>query len=275
MSLSPPDRLQILLAPSRVHCARVTGARARLLQAASLGCAGSAGGELWRAPLNALGGLLAASSSRAASCTVTLSSNFVRYVMLPWQPALRGEAEALAAARHAFEERYGRVMTASWEVQLSQPGYGLPRLACAIDRALVEGVRAACDAANVRVTGMQPLLPAAFDHWRSHCKEDRYWFAVVEPGRLSLARIADGACRAVHTQRTMDDPAAELEAMIARDSVAAPGTANERLYVCAPQARLGWQSLFGSLDALVLEAGRKAPMERVELDRVQIERVAA
>jgi hypothetical protein len=275
VSLSPPDRLQILLAPSRVHCARVTGARNRLVQAASLGCAGSADGELWRAPLNALGRLLAASSSRAASCTVTLSSTFVRYVMLPWQPALRDEAEALAAARHAFEERYGRLMTASWEVELSRAAYGLPRLACATDRALVEGIRAACDAANVSMAGMRPLLSAAFDHWRSHCKEDRYWFAVVEPGRLSLARIADGGCRAVHTQRTMGHPGAELEAMIARDSVAAPAAAGERLYVCSPQARLGWQSLYGSLDALVLEAAGEAPMERVELERVELQKAAA
>jgi hypothetical protein len=126
---------------------------------------------------------------------VILSNHFARYAVLPWSAPLRSEEDWLAFARHAFAETYG-APAASWTIRVSRAARRKPRVACAVDTALLEsllGVPGVCS--------VQPYLMSAFNARRRRLAGRTAWFVVQEPGRLALGLIQDGEWRSVRVRQ--------------------------------------------------------------------------
>ena len=65
-----------------------------------------------------------------------LSSQFVRYAVLPWQASVFSGQDWQALGEHHLRKLFGGIAEA-WEVRVALQGYGESVVICAIDRALL------------------------------------------------------------------------------------------------------------------------------------------
>lgn len=167
-----------------------------------------------------------------ARITVTLSSDFVRYSVLPWSASLKGEADWLAYARHAFASVYGASAAGNWDLRVARASSRQPRLASAMDLRLAEALRS-----MPRVVSIQPYLMAAFNARHRAIGHRCAWFVVQERGYLTYALINKGAWRVVRRRRVGEDWQACLPWFLDRESAALTETPCHTVY------------LFGELEA--------------------------
>lgn len=158
--------------------------------------------EAWRGALEDLTRKVAALRGRA-DVTVVLSNHFVRYAVLPEQDGGATAEEELALARFQFAKIHGDRAKA-WDVRVSPEGEGA-QIACAIDAALLEGIKA-CFAKNrkARLVSVQPFLMAAFNQSRGKIPGEGAWLLLGERERTCLARVAARGWASVHNGRETD-----------------------------------------------------------------------
>jgi hypothetical protein len=126
-----------------------------------------------------------------------LSNHFVRYLLVPWSDAVRGEEEEQAYLRHHFKKIHGDRAN-DWVLRSSEARRGAPRLASAIDAALLEALKASFPkGGKARLVSVQPALMAAFNHHRGAIPASGAWLALAEPDRACVALHAGGEWRAV------------------------------------------------------------------------------
>ena len=174
-----------------------------------------AGGDDWRAALEALPAILKAHRTREAS--VVLADQFVRYALLPFNAAVRSREQWLALGRHRFGALHGAA-AATWQVQVSETSPQGARLACAVDRELIEQLSGICAASAVRLVSVEPFLVAAFNRIRRTVGSGSCWIVVEEPGRLTLALIQRGAWLAIRSRRSDERWRMVLPEILERES---------------------------------------------------------
>ncbi|HEU4442138.1 MAG TPA: hypothetical protein VFR83_08970, partial [Burkholderiales bacterium] len=129
----------------------VSGTREVQLQAVELQA------DDWRGAMPALAEILKA--HRGAEASVVVADQFTRYALLPHNDAVRSPAQWLALARHRFSALHGAI-AAEWEVKVSETAPLGARLACAVDRELIEQLAGKFVAAGVKLISVQPFLVA-------------------------------------------------------------------------------------------------------------------
>ena len=128
-----------------------------------------------------------------------VSNHLVRYALVPFNAAVVGAAATQAVARQVFRHVHGAVAD-GWAVSVTDAAPGAPRVAAAIDGTLQQGLIDAARAAHVHVAAIEPLLMTGFNAGREHLLATG-WFAVVEPGKVVLARTIDGAWHRIAAAR--------------------------------------------------------------------------
>lgn len=181
---------RIGLAASRVEAFRL-----RPFTRAQVSAQGSASVQGDAAPLAdrvaaALGLALAQAGAGRGQASVVLSNDLVHYTVLPWQAGITRPAEVQAVARLQFERLLGDAAQ-TCSVHCHEGGYGQPVLACAVDQALVDAVRATLAERGLKLVSVQPLLMAAANGLRKHLADDAA-LAIVEQDRVCLARWSGG-----------------------------------------------------------------------------------
>jgi hypothetical protein len=176
-----------------------------------------------------------------------LADQFVRYALLPWNEAVKHPEQWLALARHRFGALHGAA-AAAWDVKVTDTAPLGPRLACAVDRELIEGLASAFVTAGVNLVSVQPFLVAAFNRIRQTIGNGSCWIVVEEPGRLTLALIQRGAWVAIRSRRSDERWRIVLPEILERESaflgLDQPCT---RVIVCAqgefdPQMHDDWRA---------------------------------
>ncbi len=213
----PRHRIRVGLAPERIVLAGYSGGmRPSLARAEALCVEPRAGAARWQAAVDALPALLA---QPGCSVTVILSSQLVRYAVLPWNAALKGEDEWLAYARHRLQSVHGAAIE-DWDFRVCATAPHGPRLVSATDRALLDALEAAVGAAGGTLESVQPYLMAAFNRAAPIPGDTSFWLVIEEPGRLTLALIQDGSWRSVRSRRVDARWRHELPAILERESAA-------------------------------------------------------
>jgi len=197
----------------------------------------SDGDQSWR-PSAAL---LSALPKVSIECKLhfVLSNHFVRYVLLPWNSIVGCNGDTQNLARAQFQLAFGEA-SASWHVIVEEPRFRSTCLAMAVDGQLLAATREAATVAGLQVSGIRPYLLTALKYWRmamrQAAKRAPGWFAVFEPGRLTLlGRVQNGAA-SLHNIR-LHEPEAMLPTLhqcIATDRL--KSTLDGPVYVHAP----GW-----------------------------------
>lgn len=147
-------------------------------------CDPAYGADPWSGALAAL-----AAHKPEAPCrvTVVLANPLVRYAVVPWSEGLDSAEEEEAYVRHHFAKVYGE-RARDWELRASEAAPGAARLASAVDRRLVEEVKALFPAGGkAKLVSLQPELMSAFNQWRGAIPADGAWLVLAEPGRACVA----------------------------------------------------------------------------------------
>ena len=217
MSPSLNDSLRIGLCPDRLIFARYgRGLRPRLIAKGALSFDAGTAEEPWRAAVAALPKALEAHAQRAADATIVLSNHFVRYALLGANDRLSSREEWLEYASHHFEKTYG-ARARDWDIQIAESGAAHPRLASAIDKALLAATAAAFENGRVRLLSIQPYLMIAFNRALPSMGHSSFWFVAEEPGRLLLGLVRDGLWRSVRARQTSACWCEELPRMLERE----------------------------------------------------------
>jgi hypothetical protein len=138
-----------------------------------------------------------------ADATVVLSNHFVRYLVIPWSAQLVKPAEELNYARMRFGQIFGDAAS-EWVVNLSTAPAGVPRMAAAVDRALIEEVRTALSGSKLNLVSIQPALMSQFNAWHRQIG-DNAWLVLAERGRVLIAWIRAGQWCSVRARRINGD----------------------------------------------------------------------
>lgn len=170
----------------------------------------------WQAAVDALPAALALCGGGRPHVTVVVSNHFVRYALLPWNAALKSEAEWLALARHRFLSVHGPAAE-DWVVRVAETGHEAARLASAIDRALLAALEEKI-AGPASLASVQPYLMAAFNRVRPMLGNASRWLAIEEPGRVTLALVESGVWRAIRSRRTDEHRRLTLSEVIEREN---------------------------------------------------------
>jgi hypothetical protein len=166
------------------------------------------GERAWEAALDALRRFMAMPEpGLAGSLDVILSNHFVRYLLVPWSERIASADELQHYAAEAFADVYGDI-SGEWEVRVSPERAGAPRLAAAVDRALLDGIRQAAGGAPLRLDSVQPYLMSAYNRIARSRRDNALIFTVLEPGRVCILAAEDGRWRHVSAAAAPDDPAA-------------------------------------------------------------------
>lgn len=211
------DRVQIALGSQRIGLARYRqGLNSGLVYSDVVPLERNDHANPWQAAVDALPGILDRAGNGRPAVTVVVANEFVRYALLPWSAAIRREAEWLAYARHRYGTIHGAV-TEGWFIRIAPAAHNLPRLAAAIDSALLGALRDAVYPYGPLVS-VQPYLMAAYNHAQAALKHAASWLVIEEPDRLTLALVDGGVWRAVRTRRKEANWRIALPGLLDRES---------------------------------------------------------
>jgi len=235
VSRSWRNAVRIALTPDRVLYARYGRWRSRPLEEGELPVAINGGGS-WQAAVAVLPELLARIAPRPVDTTVVLSNHFARFMVLEANVQLVNEDEWQAYASHQFEKNFG-ARVREWAICITGGRRGGRRLACAIDRALLDAIAAAFAQSPARLESVEPYLMTAFNHALTHIRATSFWFALQEPGRLMLGLVRDGHWHRVRSRRTSERWHEEIAPLIEHENaIAADDTACAEIVVSALDA---------------------------------------
>lgn len=227
------DHLRIGICADRLVWVRFArGLRRRVVEKQEIRVTADVSGAAWAPALATLKARLGDSVSGRTEYSVVLANRFVRYVIVPWHPALMRHAERLAHARHCFKETYGEIAS-GWDVTISGAGYGEPVLASAIDQLFLAGLRDAFEGKRLR--SVQPYLTAAYGQFRKTLAKSGAgpaYFGVVDADDLSLLRLVNGSVKSVFNQRISSDWRVAMPGLLLQ--AAEDGEADRSVSVLAP-----------------------------------------
>ena len=182
-----PERLRVRISSTEI-----------LVGGKSVACDPGFGAEPWQGALATLKGL---EWTKPCQVSVVLSNHFVRYAVLPWSDALASPAEEEAYLRHHFGKIHGE-RAKGWTLRASEDRRGAPRLASAIDSALVDELKKAFPKdGKARLVSVQPELMEAANRWRDAIPREGAWLVLAEPERACLAMHREGAWRSVQNAK--------------------------------------------------------------------------
>jgi hypothetical protein len=182
-----PERVRVRISPAEV----LAGGR-------SIACDPAFGAEPWQGAVATLKSL---EWTQACPVMVVLSNHFVRYAVLPWSDGLSTQAEEEAYLRHHFGKIHGERAKA-WTLRASEDRRGVPRLASAIDSALLEELKSVFPkAGKARLASVQPELMEAINRWRDAIPAAGAWLVLAEPERACLAMHREGGWRSVQNAK--------------------------------------------------------------------------
>lgn len=212
------ERLLIGFAPDEVTFVRVKGwPRPRVTAKRAVPCDPAFGSEPWHGAATALKDAAERLRGERLDVMVAVSNHFVRYALVPWNDSLASAEEELAFARHHFARIHGE-RAKSWTLRVSEGPTDAPRVASAIDNALLEAVRGCFPpGGKMRLVSIQPYLMAAFNCWRGPLAQTGSWFLIAETGRACLALCGKDRWQAVLNTKGSFSAPEELVTLLDRE----------------------------------------------------------
>ena len=235
MSPLPRDRFEVFLSPTRVDFVRWSrGIKPKQKERQTATCMRDTELPVWQLPLAQLKQMIP--DGAGAEIAFLVSNHFVRYAVIPPYSKIETPAELYAYAAFQMKEVYGE-RVGEWEISVSSWDAGTGAVCAAVERGLLEELKAFASSGKMRLKSIKPYFTSAFDHWHKRIDHSRSWFALVESGRFCLASLEDGGWRRILNQRTMDGAEEELSVALEREALLFSGKkeASEHVYLFAPE----------------------------------------
>jgi len=210
------DELRIALTPEALAWVRYRrGFSRRVPETGVLRLPAQTEAPPWQPAVDALAQVLDAAGR--AQAAVVLSNHFTRYLVLPRNADIAGASEWDEFACHRFAAAYGAAAR-GWSLRLSASGAEAPRVASAVDAALLAQLREVFARKHVPLASIQPNLMVSFNRFRARFEGKSAWFVSHEPGRLSLGLLWQGAWHTIRNRRAGANWQAELAGLIDREN---------------------------------------------------------
>jgi len=189
----------------------------------------------WQPVVELLGAQIDARKWRNADLGVVLGGPLARYLVLPWIEKLR-DADALVFARQSFVDVHGKAAE-DWAICLGRAVRGLPRIAAAADRKMIEALHSQARVLRLKLRSVRPVLDAAAEDLARVDARMTGWLAIVESGNSCVARFRGGECMTVRTARFAEPAEQHLLAQLEQDAMCAgldSGTGKLYVYAALP-----------------------------------------
>ena len=189
----------------------------------------------WQPVVELLGAQIEARKWRNADLGVVLGGHLARYLVLPWIENLR-DADALVYARQSFVEVHGKAAE-DWAICVSRAVRGLPRIAAAVDRKMIEALHSQARVLRLKLRSVRPVLAAAVEDLARVDGRMTGWLAIVESGNSCVARFRGGECMTVRTARFAESAEQHLVAQLEQDAMCAgleSGAGNVYVHAASP-----------------------------------------
>jgi hypothetical protein len=213
VSLWSRERIEVRLAPHAIALRRLSrGTRVRELGSYHFEVEAVNGTHDWKPALAMLNSRFEALAWRKADLDVVLSGHFTRLMLMPWTANV-SEQDAAAYARHQFNVIYGSNADA-WSVCLGVAHPRRPRVAAAIEIALIEALTAQAASYDMRLCSLRPLLSSLVDALPANDQALSGWVALAEPGSVHVACLDAGHCIDIRGARYEADAAPVLLSLL-------------------------------------------------------------
>jgi hypothetical protein len=167
--------------------------------------------------------------------TVVLSSDFVRYLMLPAQPFAMNSAENAAYTQAAYRDIYG-LAADNWHIKCDDAAPDQNRLAVAVDAQLMAALSQLAAQYSFKLKSVQPQLMAAFNGLMPQLARKNGYLVLLEQSKLLLIRLQNGQCQHLRALALNGDWQLDLLQAVERESALNDDrTANDKqLFIYAP-----------------------------------------
>ena len=168
-------------------------------------------------------------------CTIVLSSDFVRYLVLPAQPFAMNNLEKMAYVQAAYRNIYGAV-TDGWNIKCDNAAPHVNMLAVAVDAQLMAALGQLATQHQLKLDSVQPYLMTAFNALMPQLLGKNGYLVLLEQSKLLLIRLQNGECQHLRTLTFHHDWQLDLQQTIVRESALNEDsiTVNKQLFVYAP-----------------------------------------
>jgi hypothetical protein len=242
------EQISARIAPGGITLLRNSrGPRRRVLDRQSV-TTSTPDSTAWQPVVELLGAQIEARKWRNADLGVVLGGHLARYLVLPWIENLR---DAMRWFCPAVVRRCARKSGRRLGDMPEPCGAGLPRIAAAADREMIEALHSQARSLRLKLRSVRPVLAAAVEDLARVDGRMTGWLAIVESGNSCVARFRGGECMTVRTARFAEPAEQHLLAQLEQDALCAgleSGTG--KLYVHAalplddtPLQERGWKVL--------------------------------
>lgn len=196
-------------------------------------------------------------------CTLVLSSDFVRYLVLPAQPFAMNESEKTAYIQAAYRDIYGAVAD-GWHTKCDDAAPEQSMLAVAVDAQLMAALSQLAAQYSFKLKSVQPQLMAAFNGLMPQISRKSGYLVLLEQSKLLLMRLQNGHCQQLRTLAFSTDWQLDLQQSIQRESALNDDstTVDKLLFIYAPAHKnaaikniKGW-----NIQKLALKNSAKTPL---------------
>lgn len=157
---------------------------------------------------------------QAKTARIVLANSFVRYAVLPWNPAIKTKEEKQAYLQHLFVSMYGDVVK-GWNKTLSPAGFGQSAVASAIPTPIIQTIDEVFATLAIKLVSVQPYLMSVMNEAISVIKDQQLqtlcWLTVVSDGRLCLGLMAEGQWLWLKNVQQESDVIGQIELLIQRE----------------------------------------------------------
>lgn len=188
---------------------------------------------------------------KGSDVDVVVSDRHARYALVPWSESVRKAADQAKLAAIRFEVTCG-IQPQEWDIRVEAGRPNQPKLACALDQALLQPLKVTLNQRGLRLRSLKPRLLWLLDRAATVLPEPDGLLVSVEPNHCTFAVCKQGQWHSVRTTQTQPDQAqTELPQWVERERLV-QGLPDEaliqfhapRLGAChADWQALGWQPL--------------------------------
>ena len=171
------------------------------------------------------------------SIRIVLSSDFVRYLLLPSQVVTLSHAEKNAYAKAAFRQLHGPKAD-DWLISVDNAAPNQATMLAAIDQQLHLNLLQITASHDLKLVSLSPFLMQIVNGLQKQLKHFTGYLALVEGSRIILLNIKDAQINQLKSQFITNDWQIELNQFLDREQTL--GYANSTdMIICAPyhQAR--------------------------------------
>ena len=131
--------------------------------------------------------------------SVILSSQWCRMMIVPWSDAMLKDGSMARFLQSQYMALYGDEAR-DWAIATDDAGYGQPRLACGMERDLLQGLQQLALDNKHACQSIESVVSVAWRAIADVSGGEHTAFAVAEPRWLTICKLEKGRITAVHSQ---------------------------------------------------------------------------